>query len=190
MQRFAEHIGFPDAFRVLLKLVQKEFDELLGLAFGSDDRVDLRLYIRLHHVDGGCARLQLHAVTARLLHDLRLFQREIVHRRHHDPVAVVHHIVYRGGDLVVFALCIRKLGYNAQQPELAFDLQTALFGKHGIEQRVRHIKRDIRLARAEVERAGMRGYISASEGGDAFAYFAHALYPGCTGAYIRKQLFL
>ena len=87
----------------------------------------------LHHLDGGGAGFQPDAVPPALLDDLRLFQRQLVDAGHHDAVARGLHLLERGANFVVGALCPGQRKDAGHQSCLVADVEARLLAEHLIE---------------------------------------------------------
>jgi len=89
MEAAAEDIGLPDLRRVALKLLQEIIDHVLALLFVADDGRNRRFDVGANDVQARRARLEPHAVTPALLHDLRLFEVQLIDGRDDDAVAAL-----------------------------------------------------------------------------------------------------
>ena len=150
VERLAEHVGVPDLLGALAKRRRDRLDQLLRLRFAADDGVDLGFDVRFDHVDGLRCRAQTHAVAARLLDDLRLLERQLLDRRHHDAVALALDLVQRHRHAVIVCLCLRQRAERVEQLRVIFDVHARQLGEHGEILFARHRELHDRFARAEV----------------------------------------
>ena len=151
IKRFTEHIRLPNLLRIGLELAQKEIDQLLGLLLGAHTRGNLRLDIRLNHMNARCRGAQLHAVTARLLNNLRLFKREVMQIGHDDAISCLLHLVERRLDLVVLLLDVGKLDQLLHQRLVAVDIEAGQLPNQLIEKTVRKLHMNRGAAAAKID---------------------------------------
>ena len=104
METAAEDIGLPDLRRIALKLLQEIIDHVLALLFVADDGRNRRFDVSANDVQARCARLEAHAVTPALLHDLRLFEVQLIDGRDDDAVAALARVGNRLRHLVILRL--------------------------------------------------------------------------------------
>ena len=152
VQRFAEHIGFPDLLRIFFKFLQHIADELFRLLFRAHNGIDLGLDARADHVNGLGRGAQFHPVTARLLDDFRLLERQLVRIRHHDAVTGLTHILQRARDLVVGAFCFGKFPHQGNKVPFVGDRKSGQLAHDAVVQAVRRDQRHLGRTVRHVQR--------------------------------------
>jgi len=119
-------------------------------------------------MDAGGAGLQLHAVAAPLLHDLRLLQGQLVDAGNHDAVARLPHVLQGPGHLVILRLHRRQTGQQAHQVAVVPHLKAGLLRQRVVEQLSGQAEPGRRHAGAQVNAGDLRfaDVLAGPQGGD------------------------
>ena len=119
-------------------------------------------------MDAGGAGLQPNAVTAALLHDLRLLQLQLVDSRHHNAIAGLPHIPEGGCHLVVLRFHRRQLGKQAHQVPVIGHLKAGLLRQRLVEQLPGQGQTGCGHAGAQIDGGDLRlaDVFALSQGGD------------------------
>ena len=156
VQALAKDVGFPQLFRVVLKAGQQAAGKVLALLFGAHDGADLGVDGGLHHLDGGRAGFQPHAVVRALPHDLGLFQFQLADRGHHDAIAGGFHLLKGAAHLLVLPFGLCQLHDAGHQARFVANGKAGLLAQHLIENFRLQLHRDAHTAVCKVDAADGR----------------------------------